>query len=226
QDAGELSGYYSRWIRRDVHYADGHGNESRRIYDVRYAGRRRQLDWDVEVMAQRGTLGAEPVRAWALGAHVGYTPDTAWTARWGLQFDAASGDRHSGDGQLNTFNPLFPNGSYFTLGGYTGYSNLIHVKPSLVLHLAPGWSLMLGWGLQWRQTAGDGVYLQSGAVVSGTAGLRDRWTGMYGQGRVDWTVSRNLSLAVEAVHFKVGKAVREAGGRDGNYLGVEARLAW
>jgi hypothetical protein len=49
---------------------------------------------------------------------------------------------------------------------------------------------------------------------------------MYGQGRVDWAVPRNLSPAVEAVHFKVRKAVREAGGRDGNYLGEEARLAW
>jgi hypothetical protein len=225
QGAGELSGYYSRWIRKDVHYLDGNGNESRRIYDLRYGGKKTRLDWDVEAMAQRGTLGTEPVRAWALGAHAGYTVDTAWTARWGLQFDAASGDRHPGDGRLDTFNPLFPNGSYFTLGGYTGYSNLIHVKPSLTLHPAPGWSLMLGWGLQWRQTTGDGVYLQSGRAVPGTAGLRGRWTGMYGQGRVDWAVSRNLSLAVEAVHFEVGKAVREAGGRDGNYLGVEARLA-
>ena len=29
--------------------------------------------------------------------------------------DSASGDRHPGDGTLGTFNPLFPNGYYFTL---------------------------------------------------------------------------------------------------------------
>lgn len=226
RSAGELSGYYSRWMRNDVHYLDASGNESRRIYDLRYAGKTMRWDWDVEGMTQRGTLGTASVRAWALGSQVGYTADNAWAARWALQFDAASGDRRAGDGRLNTFNPLFPNGAYFTLGGYTGYSNLVHLKPSLTLHPAPGWSLMLGWGLQWRQTTSDGVYLQSGRVVPGTAGLRDRWTGMYGQGRIDRVVSRYLALAVEVVHFDPGSAVREAGGRDGNYLGVEARLAW
>lgn len=226
QGAGELSGYYSRWIRDDANYLDASGNESRRIVDLRYAGKQARFDWDLEAMGQEGRVGTEPVRAWALGARAGYTADTAWAARWGLQVDAASGDRHPGDGELNSFNPLFPNGSYFTLAGYTGYSNLIHVKPSLTLHPTSAWSLMLGLGLQWRQTTSDGVYQQSGRVLPGTAGVAGRWTGMYGQGRIDWAVSQNLSLAVEAVHFKVGKAVRQAGGHDGNYLGIEAGFAW
>ena len=226
QAAGELSGYYSRWIRDDANYLDASGNESRRIVDLRYAGKQVRFDWDLEAMGQEGRVGTEPVRAWALGARAGYTVASGWPMRWGLQVDAASGDRHPGDGELNTFNPLFPNGSYFTLAGYTGYSNLIHVKPSLTLYPEPAWSLLLGLGLQWRQTTRDGVYQQSGRVLPGTAGVPGRWTGMYGQARVDWTVSANLSLAVEAVHFKVGQAVRQAGGRDGNYLGIEAGFAW
>jgi hypothetical protein len=41
----------------------------------------------------------------------------AGSPRLGLKVDGASGDRHPGDGRVETFNPLFPNGYYFTLAG-------------------------------------------------------------------------------------------------------------
>ncbi len=41
------------------------------------------------------------------------------TARLALQVDGVSGDKHPGDGSLGMFNPLFPNGYYSTLAGYT-----------------------------------------------------------------------------------------------------------
>lgn len=88
-------------------------------------------DWDLEAMAQTGTLGSKDIQAWGGGSRLGYTwQSIPWAPRLGLQLDVASGDRHRGDGKLGTFNPLFPNGYYFSLAGYTGYSNLIHVKPS------------------------------------------------------------------------------------------------
>jgi len=59
--------------------------------------------------------------------------------RIGIQVDAASGDKHAGDSTIGTFNPLFPNGYYFTLAGYTGYTNLIHIKPSVVVKPATGY---------------------------------------------------------------------------------------
>jgi Alginate export len=99
---------------------------------VRYAGARGGFDWDVEAMAQFGDVGGTNIRAWAVGSRSGYTvADFAWTPCLGLQIDAASGDHKAGDKTLGTFNPLFPNGYYFTLAGYTGYVNLIHLKPSL-----------------------------------------------------------------------------------------------
>jgi hypothetical protein len=57
---------------------------------------------------------------------------------------------------------------------------------------------------QWRATAADAIYGQGMAVVPGTAGKGTRWTGMYAQIRADWLVSRNVALALEAVHFEVG----------------------
>jgi len=43
------------------------------------------------------------------------------TAAKGRHERAIPGDHKAGENTLGTFNPLFPNGYYFTLAGYTGY---------------------------------------------------------------------------------------------------------
>jgi hypothetical protein len=223
----ELSGYYSLYERSSARYLDASGEESRHIFDVRFAGASNGLDWDLEAMGQTGHVGAKDINAWGLGARTGYTlSNLAWTPRIGLQADAASGDAHPGDGNVGTFNPLFPNGYYFSLGGYTGYANLIHVKPSLTVKPADKLTVMAAVGLQWRQTTADAVYVQPNIAVAGTAGAGNRWTGVYSQIRADYAFNANLTGALEAVHYAVGETVRNAGGHDSNYLGLELKYGW
>jgi hypothetical protein len=224
---GDVSGYLLRYRRDDARFLDAAGAERRSIADLRYNGKTGRFDYDIEGMLQKGRVGAERVSAWALGSIVGYTlPKTAWSPRLGLQFDMASGDRHAGDGRLGTFNPLFANGYYFALAGLTGYSNLVHLKPSVKLQPAPGLGVTTALGLQWRQTTGDAVYVQNMMGVPRTAGRGSRWTGAYAQLRADWTVTPNVTAALEAVHFAIGNSLRSAGGHDANYLGLELKLSW
>lgn len=224
---GAVSAYYSRFVQDGATYLTVSGLERRDILDVRYAGKARGVDWDLEGMSQRGSVGAERVRAWAVGTLAGYTLADRWAApRLGLQVDAASGDRDPHDGRFGTFNPLFPNGYYVTLSGYTGYTNLVHVKPSLTLKPAAGVTVLAATGLQWRVATADAVYTQPNVPVPGTAGRGGAWTGQYVQFRTDWAATRSLALAVEAVHFGVGGAVRGAGGHDANYLGVQVGAGW
>jgi hypothetical protein len=138
----------------------------------------------------------------------------------------ASGDKHAGDGKLGTFNPLFPNGYYFALAGLTGYSNLIHLKPSVTIKPAKTLSVTTALGMQWRQTTADAVYVQNMSGVPRTAGTGSRWTGAYAQLRTDWAVSANVTASVEAVHFQAGDTLRSAGGRDADYLGLELKFGW
>ena len=224
---GAVSVYLSRFTQDGVTFPSAKGDERRDILDVRVAGAARGYDWDVEAMGQEGRIGSQDVRAWAFGSLGGYTlRDAPWTPRLGLQVDGASGDRNPHDRRLETFNPLFPNGYYVTLAGYTGYVNFIHVKPSLTLHPTKALKLMVAGAAQWRETTGDAVYTQPDIPVANTAGRPGRYTGSYGQVRADWAATPHVSLALEAVHFTVGGALQRAGGHDANYFGLEAKYGW
>jgi len=224
---GSLSAYYSRYELDRAKFLFASGNERRDIFDVRYAGTSAGYDWDLEAMGQTGSLGQKQIRAWAVGSLSGYTfANLAWQPRIGLQADAASGNRHPDGGTLGTFNPLFPNGYYFTLAGYTGYTNLVHIKPSITARPTRKLKLLGAVGLQWRQTTADAVYTQPDIPVAGTAGHGGGWTGAYAQIRADYLFNANLTAAIEAVHYAIGGALRRAGGHDGDYGGVELKFGW
>jgi len=226
-DSATLAAYFSRFTQDSARFISANGNERRNIADLHFAGTREQFDWDIEGMTQTGEIGSKDIQAWAFGSILGYSwPEDTWTPRLGLQMDAASGNKDPNGQQLNTFNPLFPNGYYVTLAGYTGYVNFIHVKPSVTVHPSRNLKIMLAAGAQWRETTADAVYTQPDIPIAGTAGHPGRYTGTYAQLRIDEILTEHWSVALEAVHFAIADAIRAAGGRDSSYVGAEVRFGW
>jgi hypothetical protein len=228
---GTLSAYYARYTHTDAQYLSVSGNELRDAFDARFAGNANGFDGDIEGMGQTGNIGSDCIRAWAVGFTFGYTfAKVSWTPRLGVQFDAASGDQNPHDNVLQTFNPLFPSGYYFTLGNYTGYTNLIHVKPSVTVHPTNSLTLSVAVAAQWRETTADAVYTQGSIPVSGTAGQPGSYTGTYGQIDLTWAITSHSSFAIEAVRFNVSDVIVRAGGRAGghnsDYLGVQFASGW
>jgi len=211
---GGASIYYARYDRPDEH---------RNIVDARFVGAHRGLDWDAEAMLQRGRASGKDVRAWATGVRTGYS---VHDTRLGMQVDAASGDENADDDALETFTPLFPNGYYFTLASYTGYANLVHVKPSITQKLTRDLVAMAALGLQWRVSTADAIYLHPTTPLPGSAGIPGAWTGSYVQLRAEAKLAPSLAVSTELVHFQAGHAIRASGGGNSDYFALEAKLAW
>jgi hypothetical protein len=217
--------YYARFNQDNARFIAASGNERRDIVDFRYFGSAAGFDWDLEAMNQTGRIGGKNIEAWAFGTLSGYTfDDVAMTPRIGLQFDGASGN-HNGQ-EFGTFNPLFPNGYYLALAGYTGYVNFIHLKPSITIHPTNTLRVMFAAAAQWRETTADAVYTQPAVPVAGTAGRPGRYTGTYFQIRADYAITTYSSAALELVHFAIGDTLRRAGGHDSDYMGLELKWGW
>lgn len=146
--------------------------------------------------------------------------------RLGFQFDIASGTQHRHGNSQGTFNPLFPNGVYFTLADYTAYANLIHLKPSLTLTPNQCWTVMFAVAGQWRKTTADAVYTEPHTPITGTAGTPGKYTGTYFQIHVDWQMSPYIHNFIEIVEFKVSDAIRKLGGHNSTYIGLETKFGW
>jgi hypothetical protein len=224
--SSSLSAYVGQFRQDDVQFPTASGNERRDLVEVRYTGVSGRVDWDAEAMSQNGRIGAQAIRAWAIGAVIGRTfGSTGFRPRLSLQFDAASGDK-SPDHQLDTFNPLFPSGYYFTTAGYTTYANLVHVKTDLSANPLTNVKLSIGIGVEWRETLADAIYTLPDVPVPNTAGRGGRYVGTYGQFRVDYGLTPHIALALETVHFSTGATVVSVGGHDANYFGAEVRYGW
>jgi hypothetical protein len=225
--SSSLSAYLGQFRQDDARFSSAGGNERRDLVEVRYTGVSGRVDWDAEAMFQTGRIGAQTIRAWAVGTVIGQTFDsTKFLPRMSLQFDAASGDKSPTDKQLDTFNPLFPSGYYFTTAGYTTYANLVHAKIDFSFNPLTNVKLSSGIGVEWRQTIADAIYTLPDVPVPGTAGRGGRYVGAYGQFRAECGLTPHVALALEAVHFSAGATVVSARGHDTNYFGAEARYGW
>jgi hypothetical protein len=103
--------------------------------------------------------------------------------------------------------------------------NLFHLKPSLTVRPIANLSIMGALGFQWRETTADAIYVQPNIPIARTAGQGSAWSGAYAQLRVDYRFDANLTGALEAVHYKIGNTIGQAGGHDSNYVGLELKYS-
>jgi len=222
-----LSVAYGRYANDTARFLTVKGEEKRDVLDLHFAGAGKGFDWDAEGMTQTGRIANDSIAAWGFGSIAGYRfRSLPLSPRLGVQLDAASGNSDPGGHRLETFNPLFPNGYYENLGGYTGFVNFIDVKPSV--SIAPFSAVNLSYGLasQWRETTQDAVYLQPNIPLAGTAGRPGRFTGFDHQLIGGWVMNKHITLSLEADRFEVSDVIRRAGGHSSDYLGCEFKFGW
>lgn len=135
---------------------------------ARLAGKQSSLDYDTQVAGQHGSLGAEPIRAWAGHALVGYTvANSVLTPRiWG-EYNQASGDSNPTDNRKETFDQLYPTGhDKYGVTDLVGWQNMRHVRGGLDLAFNKSWSATTRWNRYWLEDAHDALYNGGGAVIA------------------------------------------------------------
>ena len=193
-----------------------------------------EFHYDVEGIYQFGRFGDAGISAYEASFDLGYYfQQLPLGPNISLRVDLASGDANPRDRTLETFNPLFPKGIYFSEPSFLGPENLIAVHPVVDWHLHKVVGLMATVIGYWRQDTGDGVYNFSGApalpgspVPARPAGGEvpggSRYVGAEADAWLEWGINRHLTFDLSYSHFFAGTYVRDAaalthapGGRDG-----------
>lgn len=217
---GKADFYYLGLERDEAQFDQGTAREMRHTVGTRLWGRHAGWDWNFESLYQFGEFGGGNIYAWAAASDTGFTfANAVWSPRLGLKANVTSGDRNSKDRDLQTINPLFPKGAYFSEAGLIGPLNHIDLHPSLELHPNRSLTFTVDGDFFWRESTHDGVY-NSGQVLarSGVAG-GSRYVGAQTSAQVEWRLHENLTWTANYSHFFAGAFLHEnPPGKDVNYF--------
>ena len=100
--------YYFGNNRKDSIFTDATVDEYRHSFGLRFSRSTGSFMYDVETVWQTGRHDRLAIRGWQMSGTVGYRwQQIRLQPRLGIRVFAASGDRDSTDGQLNTFRPVY-----------------------------------------------------------------------------------------------------------------------
>lgn len=211
--------YYLGLDMANAVFAQGVARELRHTVGARAFGERAGWDWNIEGAWQWGSFGVASIRAWTISIDAGFEfAGLPFAPRIGLKADAISGDSNPIDGELGTFNPLFPKLPYFSEANLATPANLLDIQPSLSLSLTERLSTAVSWNRLWKHETADAFYAPLLTPVAGTSRSRSRDIGWQTSLLVSWRATRQLDLGFTYVVFEPREAIRQAGGRAGSFI--------
>jgi hypothetical protein len=217
---GNVDLYYLGYHNRDAIFDQGRASETRHSVGARLWRTAKPIDYNFEFIYQWGKFGKGDIRAWTAASDTGYTFDSlTFHPRLGLKADVTSGDRDPHNPDLQSFNPLFPKGAYFSEDALIGPINHIDLNPSVDLHFTDGLILSVNWDFFWRQSIHDGLYNSGLSIARSGKNSTARYIGSQPQTQLEWDIDRHITLIAIYAHFLAGPFLRETGpSKDVDYL--------
>jgi hypothetical protein len=219
---GKLDLYYLGFRQTDASFNQGPGREERHSLGIRRWGGREAWDYNFELVYQLGAYGAGRISAWTVASDIGHTwEDFPLKPRLGFKANITSGDRDPLAADLQTFNPLFPRGAYFSESGLIGPANLIDLHPSLDLHPHATITLTVDVDFFWRASTVDGLYGPAVNLVRSGQASDARYIGSQAALKAEWSPTGHWKVNVVYSRFFAGDFIRESGpGDDVDYASV------
>ena len=213
--------YYLGLDREEAAFDQGTAHEVRHSVGSRLFGSSGGFDYNFEIVYQFGRFGRGDIRAWTAASDVGLTLEAPGTPRIGMKANIASGDRDADTDDLETFNALFPRGSYFSETGLIGPANFFDLHPSISFEPVEELTFTVDWDFFWRQSTQDGIYGSALNPVR-TGQLSDeRYVGSQLSASVEWRAGRHASFTTFYAHFFAGPFLEESPpGEDVDFIGA------
>lgn len=205
--------------RPDGRALDYEGPERRYSAGLRYAGKRWGWDGSAQGTAQWGRAGdGRDIRAVGGNATATYAWDAPHQPRFVGTINYAGGDRRRGDGEINTFDPVYPNNFGLSDAPYLYQTNYLMMSGQGLARFG-GADFGLGALRVSRASAGDALYGQ-GRALPGTTGPGQH-TAWLLQTSVRSQLTPRVDLYASYVRALVGDHVRAVGGVSGGYYRLD-----
>ncbi|AWK05788.1 hypothetical protein HYN56_16730 [Flavobacterium crocinum] len=208
--AGNLDVYYLGIRRDESLFEEGIAPERRHTIGTRlwkYGG---GFIYNLEAAYQFGTFGSGDINAWTGSVDIGYMfENTKFKPTINLRNDYISGDRNQGNGNLQTFNPLYPKGGYFGFSPQVGPVNLIDIHPYVTMDLLPQLKMQVDMVLNWRYSTQDGVYRPSGMLNLRGSDSDEKYIGTAYLANFTYNVNKYISVVSGIQYFKTGAFIND-----------------
>ncbi|MEM0967400.1 MAG: alginate export family protein [Verrucomicrobiota bacterium] len=209
---GHLDVYYLGYQNNESTYTIGTAKETRHTLGTRFFGTSHNFDWNWEAMFQFGDFGSDEILAWSIATDTGYTVDQwAWTPRFAINANVASGNRDPDSSRLNTFNPLYPRGNYFSDAAILGPRNFFNLHPFVTVSPTDDWEITADVNFFWRLETTDGVYSPSGQIIRAGLESNERYVGTAFSLNTSYALTRELSFTAIYSHFAPGSFIEDTG---------------
>ena len=184
-------------------YNDVAGKETRHSLGARSFGSiNRKFQYNTEFIYQFGDLASNQISAFNFETDWKYVINLQkWRPTVGLKLDWSSGDRETGDSNLNSFNPMFVNPATYSLAAVNTPVNLLSFHPSLLLFPNKKWLLNLEYAFFYRANESDGFYSPPRIQSRMGNGLSERHIGDVIGLFLQYTQSRYLSFDIRTSYF-------------------------
>lgn len=190
------------------------------------------FDYDAEIAFQTGDVRGLDLTAFAAHAGIGYTLDVAWLPRLGVAYNYGTGDGDPTDGDIETFQNLFPtNHKFYGQMDVFSWQNMHDLEFSLKAQPAKTISLKAEYHAFFLATTDDVWYRANGATAVRPLNALSRNADSYAGSEVDftvqWNVTKNVALEAGYSHFFAGDYLADTGASDDADFGyVQATITF
>jgi len=215
---GNLDFYYFGFSSKIAQFNDMTGEETRHSVGVRSYGKIGRYSFNSELIYQFGKLGESDITAYNFETDWKYVlVDNGWKPTLGLRLDFSSGDANTGDGKIQTFNPLFVNPAIYSLAAVNTPANLTGFHPNITIYPSEGFSIYLDYALFYRTRANDGLYTPPRFLLRESNGVSEKHIGDVIGLQANWEINRNISFDLRSSYFIAGKFIEATGDAENTF---------